>query len=253
MKRISFLSWPLILVFVSGLVVTGCSSEESSIQEPQEVELTLDYTFMESGNMTRATGSEVYTAFYEKYIRTKVLTPKNYHLEFIIGSETVLTINGQWESTKNIRLPEGEYSVIGYSIPIEKYADRASLPSDSVYMKFNEKVSIKKDMKTLTLKAIYDSFLLLFDTENKSDIVLNIGEKSLNHDNSCYWIFAKEKSWSNWDNGFNFTHILSADIFMSNGDKLNVALGKLPLEIGKYYYFNDMTNSFDIPAMESGN
>ena len=40
---------------------------------------------------------------------------------------------------------------------------------------------------------------------------------------------------------------------MDNGDNLEVVFGTLPIEIGKYYYFNDITNSFDIPKMESGN
>ena len=88
---------------------------------------------------------------------------------------------------------------------------------------------------------------------NKSKIELNVGPKMLKNDESCYWFFSKEKSWTNWDNGFAFGHYLTANIYMDNGDDLEVVFGTLPLEIGKYYYFNDMTNSFDIPKMESGN
>lgn len=39
----------------------------------------------------------------------------------------------------------------------------------------------------------------------------------------------------------------------NDGQKSNINLVDIPFEKGKYYYFNDMTNSFDIPKMESGN
>ena len=248
----------LMLLVASFISFTSCSNEDD-IYTPHEVDLTLDYTFIESGSMakkngTRATGAEVYDEFYEKYIKTKILTPKNYYLEFKNDQGAVLTINGKWEENNGIRLPEGEYTVTGYSYPIENYAEKPQyLPSDTVYIRFDEKVSIIKDMRLLTLNAKYDSYLLLFDRVNKSKIELSVGPKMLKNDESCYWVFSKEKSWTNWDNGFAFGHYLTANIYMDNGDNLEVVFGKLPIEIGKYYYFNDMTNSFDIPKMESGN
>ena len=56
----------------------------------------------------------------------------------------------------------------------------------------------------MTLNAKYDSYLLLFDRVNKSKIELSVGPKMLKNDESCYWVFSKEKSWTNWDNGFAF-------------------------------------------------
>lgn len=245
----------MMLVFASIVGFSSCSNEED-VYIPQEVELTLDYTFAESGSLSRATGADVYNDFYEKHIKTKELTPKTYYLEFkdVSNDATILSINGEWGTTSGIRLPEGEYNVVGYSRPCESYAEQPTyLPSDTAYIVFNEKVSIVKDMTTLTLTAKYDSYLLLFDYGNISKIEINVGPKQLSNDGSCYWLFVKEDSWSNWDNGFQFNHNLGADIIRNNGDNINVVFGRLPLEIGKYYYFNDMTNSFDIPKMESGN
>lgn len=249
----------MLLVITSFICFTSCSNEED-VYIPQEVEFTLDYTFIESGSMaknngTRATGTELYDKFYEKYIKTKILTPKTFYMEFKNDQEIVLTINGQeWEQEKGIRLPAGEYTVTGYSYPVENYTDKPQyLPSDTVYLRFNEKVKITKDTKRLTLNAIYDSFLLLFDIAEKSGIELGVGQKWLKNDESCYWVFSKEKSWTNWDNGFAFEHYLTAYIHMYGMDRLEIVLGKLPIEKGKYYYFNDMKNSFDIPKMESGN
>ena len=242
-----------MLIMASILCFTSCSKEDDGYT-PQEVDFSLDYTFVESGNMARASGTDVYNNFYEKYIKTKQLTPRTYYLEFFANEEKILTINGQWGTNTGIRLPEGEYRVVGYSYPIETYAEQPQyLPSDTVYITFDENVNIIKDMTILTLNAKYDSYLLLFDKANKQKIELNIGQRMLNHDESCYWIFSKIKSWTNWDNGFSFTHYFEADIFKSNGDCMNLIFGKLPLENNKYYYFNDMTNSFDIPQMESGN
>lgn len=245
----------LMTCLFASLAFTSCD-KEAEVTVPQEANFTLDYTFTESGSMTRATGTEVYGDFYDNYIKTKVLTPRTYHLEFqsISNNTAILTIDGQWGTKGGIRLPEGEYYVVGYSRPIETYAKNFTyLPSDTVYISFNEKVSINKEMTTLTLNAKYDSYLLLFDYGNMSKIELNIGEKQLSHDNACYWVFAKENSWTNWDNGFSFTHYLSAKIVRKNGDNIDVEFGRLPLTPGKYYYFNDMTNTFDLPLMDSGN
>lgn len=254
MKKLNLFA-AMVCFATMAITMVSCNQEEEQTK-PQEATITIDYTFAESGSMSRATGGEVYGNFYDKYIKPKVLTPKTYYLEFkeVSNNGTILTINGEWGEKRGIRLPEGEYLVAGYSRPIEKYADQpAYLPSDTVYMLFEETVSITKDMDELVLNAKYDSFLLLFDYGNMTSIELNVGPRQLNHDESCYWLFVKDKHYTNWDNGFSFTHYLSTEITRPNGDVINLEFGQLPLKKGKYYYFNDMTNSFDLQPMESGN
>ena len=38
-----------------------------------------------------------------------------------------------------------------------------------------------------------------------------------------------------------------------DGQSSSIILDNIPFEKGKYYYFNDISNSFDIPPMEAGN
>ena len=70
------------MLFVTSFICfTSCSNDEDEFYTPQEVDLTLDYTFVESGSMTRATGESVYNEFYESHILTKELTPKHIHCD----------------------------------------------------------------------------------------------------------------------------------------------------------------------------
>ena len=247
MKTNRLFYWPLMLVvLVSGLVFTGCSNEDSFIDEPkEEVELTLNYTFAESGSMTRATGSEVYTTFYEKYIKTKVLTPKTYSLRFTnTKTKADAEFNGYWDTENGIRLVEGEYVVTGTSSPKNASVNVA----DSVHMVFQDTVNITKEMTSLTIKANYDSYLLFFDAENIQKVVYNPGDNYISHDlkmtdEGVFYLFM-QATYSRYT--FYAIH--------HKTDKYSyIYTLNMPFEKGKYYYFNDMTNSFDIPMMESGN
>ena len=243
----------MLLVITSVFCFTSCSNEED-VYIPQEVEFTLDYTFIESGSMTRATGADVYNEFYEKYIKTKQLTPTTYSLTFK-NKETgaIATINGYWDKKDAIRLIEGEYEVIGMSSP--KISVKGS-PSDTVSISFNETIYITKDMSNLTLTAIYDSYLLLFDAnnctkcrffhDNNTNSQPRI-DKTLNNTGDVLNLFIKD---------FNYTTSTFKpliELTRPDGRMSTIYLNDIPFEKGKYYYFNDMTNSFDIPKMESGN
>lgn len=241
------------MLVVASVVCVFSSCSEEEIYVPQEVAFTLDYTFAESGSMTRATGEEVYSSFYDKYIKTKQLTPTTYSLTFT-NKETgaTATIEGFWKNKDAIRLMEGEYEVTGSSAPRIKTGS----PSDTVYISFSETIHMTKDMTNLTLTAIYDSYLLLFDaqniskcrfihdTNNNSQTYIN---KYLNNTGEVFNLFIKD---------FNYTTSTIrpfVELTRPDGMISKIYLNKFPFEKGKYYYFNDMTNSFDIPKMESGN
>lgn len=226
--------------------LTSCSNEEETYV-PQEVDLTLDYSFMESGNMSRGIGEDTYNAFYDKYLKTKILTPTTYVLEFkekTTGAKA--TVNGYWDKKDAIRLTEGVYEVTGYSRP-----SNTNYVSDTVFISFNEEVKITKDMSSLNLTAQYDSYLLLFDDENYSDAYYYYNSTSYNNEtkklyrgDSNYSLFVRQLKSENSE---------SIKLTRLDSKKITIELNKFPFEIGKYYYFNDMTNSFDIPKMESGN
>lgn len=224
---------------------TSCKEE----YVPQEVELTLGYTFAESGSMTRATGNEVYTDFYNKYIMTKVLTPKTYSLTFTnkdVG--TVMKIDGNWDSADMIRLMEGNYIVEGTSHRVYTGGlDVASeYLSDTTFLSFNQEIQILANQTMLNLSAQYDSYLLMFDSATIEKITYKgIKSWSLNSHDDLVTLFVNRQSKGNSDDYI--------QIQRTNGSMATVYLKDIPFEKGKYYYFNDMTNSFDIPPMESGN
>jgi hypothetical protein len=130
------------MFYIGLLALALCScSKEDGIITPQEIEFTLDYTFAESGSMTRATGAEAYGDFYNKYIKTKLLTPKTYSLTFKNSNGyDVLKVSGKWGDKNTVRLPSGNYTISGTSHPVvDKYQ---IIPSDSVYMRFEEDITI---------------------------------------------------------------------------------------------------------------
>lgn len=243
----------MLLMMVTSLMCSSCTKEENQ-GASQEVSFTLDYTFVEGGSMTRAAGAEVYDYFYEKYIKTKNLTPTTYSLTFKEkeNRNIVLTIDGTWTDPTGVRLPEGEYIVTGKSQPIEKetYYDY-EYPSDTVYLTFDEEVKIVKDMSSLTLTANYDAFLLLFDVNNTKKISMRPDSRLLTSDENVFWLFMRDKMYRTSSGSSKGYYDLS--ITRKNEDKIDIVLENIVFEKGKYYYFNDMSNSFNLPPMESGN
>lgn len=254
------------MFYIGLLALALCScSKEDGIIAPQEIEFTLDYTFAESGSMTRATGAEVYSDFYNKHIKTKLLTPKTYTLTFKNSNgDEVLNVSGKWGDKNIVRLPSGSYTISGTSHPVvDKYQ---IIPSDSVYMRFEEDITIKEDMSELVLNAIYDSYLLMFDKSNTKSISLKgyyirTGTNKshsiqLPSNDDLYFAFINNDHFYYLDEKENLYYpytIESITINRNDGTPVNINLYNLDFDLGKYYYFNNMTNSFDIPPMESGN
>ena len=231
-----------------------CSCNKEYI--PQEVELSVGYTFMESGSMSRASGSDVYNEFYENYIKTRVLTPTTYELTFT-NTETgaTATMNGLWKNKDAIRLTEGTYDVKGSSVPI--YSKLKGEPSDTTYLSFNEKITITKDMSSILLQAKYDSYLLMFDNQNIDKIYYqHYYDSSYANTHIEHNLYKTESIFSLFIRDFNYGDTNKPHrIYLTrkDGQKISITLDKFQFEKGKYYYFNDMDNSFDLPPMQSGN
>lgn len=259
----------VMLLMTSVLGFFSCSNDDE-IYKPQEVRMDLDYIFIESGSMSRATGEEIYNTFYDKYIKTKKLTPQNYVLTFTNTetNEVILNKKSTWNSKDGIVLPEGTYKVTGYSHPSEIQIEPVGnfqyhFPSDTVFLNFNEVVSITKDMSKLTLKANYDSYLLLFDIANVESVMLgddsgkaftNKYSKSLAKDEDCHWIFMNGKGYT-YTYQINKTFYYSFLITQPDSNNIKLFTSSETYENGKYYYYryNGMTNSFNVPQMEAGN
>lgn len=234
----------ILLLMMTTLAIAGCSNEEQNNLVPEEVTVNIDYDFWESGSMSRS-GADLYTNFYNKYIKTKLLTPTTYTLS--LSTKDVpkpTTINGYWGNKDGIRLVEGTYNIYGTSNPI---SSKASI--DTLSMSFSEKVAITKETTSITLTAKHSSFMLIFDASNTTSIDYSgylhggYGTYSLAKKDDIFYIFISKD-------------IEESDkivITRKNKKQATINLYGLPFEKGKYYYFNDVTNSFDIPPMTEGN
>lgn len=234
----------ILLLMMATLAIAGCSNEEQNNLVPEEVTVNIDYDFWESGSMSRS-GADLYTNFYNKYIKTKLLTPTTYTLS--LSTKDVpkpTTINGYWGNKDGIRLVEGTYNIYGTSNPI---SSKASI--DTLSMSFSEKVAITKETTSITLTAKHSSFMLIFDASNTTSIDYSgylhggYGTYSLAKKDDIFYIFISKD-------------IEESDkivITRKNKKQATINLYGLPFEKGKYYYFNDVTNSFDIPPMTEGN
>ncbi len=252
MKKLLFMTVLASLCLIS---LSSCSSEDEIEQPKEMVTCNLSFHFVESGSMSR-TASDVYSTFYENYIKNKVLTPRTYNLTFT-NKETnaTATMIGCWDEPHGIRLLEGEYNVTGTSYPKVISSTDGEVTCDTVYLKFEETINITKDTKNISLNAGYDSYLLMFDKKEISIISYNYTYKT----NSSYTKTTYLKERGDIYPCFIPKERLDAEIFIRKGENkninydINVSLTNMPFEKGKYYYFNDVTNSFDIPPMEAGN
>lgn len=235
-----------LLVVSAVIALTGCGSDESDLaQAPKEVNVSLSYSLVESGSMTR-NSEDVYSDFYEKYIKTKQLTPKTFDLTFT-NKETGATavVKGDWDKNHSFKLLTGVYEVTGTSRP------QTSNCIDSLYLCFNESVEITGSTANINLTAIYDSYMLMFDKSDKQRVVYQLSSGYGADSPTSIPLKAMDNIY------FAFINKLLANensIVITRKDfSSTIDMDKIPFEKGKYYYFNDISNSFDIPPMEAGN
>ena len=232
----------ILLFILSFAVLIGCSKQ--SIDTHQKVEVLFDYMLPESGSMTRSTAAEVYDTFYEKYIKTRELLPTLYTLTFkTMDGKEVASISGNWTNNKPVMLSTGKYQVSGSSkgnVTYNDYYHRAPLV-------FDEVIEITENTSSITLHAIYDCFLLLFDAEGKTyfkwsaDGTTGNGiSGDVNKAGNWYYIFAQ---------GFKG----SGSVQWNYGGKENrIWMTNFNFQKGFYYYYNDLAGSFEVPKMKPG-
>ena len=239
MKNIMFLlAMPMMFVFVA----CSSSSEELIVPtEKSEVSFVLDFTFIEGGSMSRA-NADVYKDFYDNNIKNKKLIPDNYEISFT-NQETNIRYDfkGNWSQKDKITLLEGTYKVNGASWTNEMCSDKASIS-------FTTDVTIEKGMTELVVKAGYACCLLMFNKSNINKLQFRYSDKivDLFTYGDYYYCFGVNIS----GNSSNSSYF---DGERDNGSTFTLRIGDGVFENGKYYFFNDVASSFDIPEMEAGN
>lgn len=234
MKRIT------LLLMALG-VISSCGKTQP---EAQMVAVTFDFALPESGSMTRATAAEVYDTFYESYIKTRELLPTQFTLSFkTMDGVDVASISGDWSSNKPVMLSTGKYQVTGSSkghVTYNDYYHRAPL-------KFDEVIEINENTSSITLHAIYDCFLLLFDADGKTyfrwsaDGSANNGTSGdVNKAGNWYYIFVQQFG-------------ANGSVRWYYGGKENyLSMANFNFQKGFYYYYNDLAGSFEVPKMQPG-
>ena len=235
MKNFLLLGFMALFAFTSCEKTTPMAPQEPA---PQEVEFTLNYSFAESGPMARS-GAPVYNDFYEKYIKTKILTPDSYSLVFSNETEVVASFKGKWADMDMIKLPEGTYTVTGTSGSTDKNRDLATL-------KFSQEVVISQSTTNIQLTATYNCILLLFDKTRIAEIFYWLGssvepqQNLYSQDENIWYIFLQSS----------FPSSARIEYKRDITDEATIIfLAPLKFQLGYYYYFNDITGSFDVPPM----
>ena len=216
------------------------------IKQPSEVEFTIDYSFS-SGSMSRATNDEVYTNFFNDYIKTRKITPNHFSVSFI-NSETKqkTEITGLWTEKSFVKLLEGNYTVSGNSI---NKSSTYKYVRDSLALSFNDNISINSKTTDLKIKAEYNCALIFFDTSKTTkvryanDDYYNKTDEPLNILNGYFYGFVHSFS---GDNSY-------IEVTRKYDKAVKIYTKNLNLENGKYYFFNDMTGGFDLEPMTPGN
>lgn len=233
---------PALLLIISVFAFVGCKTVEPDT--PKMVEFSLNYALPESGSMTRATAAEVYDSIYESYIKTGQLLPNPYTLSFktMDGTE-VASVSGTWSENKPVMLSTGKYHVVGTSNGGVTYNDMYR----KAPLKFDEEIVIDENTTSITLHANYDCFLLLFDAEGKTYFRWSAdgsGSSGISGDagkvGDWYYIFVQEFK-------------ANGNVQWNYGSKENrIWMYNFNFQKGYYYYYNDLSGSFEIPKMQPG-
>ena len=151
-----------VLTIMMCISCTKEPNEPTDLTNQKNANVTLDYAFTSYGNITAKDGS-LYLNFYNKYISSKILTPRTYEIQFQTFPTnlpgTVITAEGVWGSKMLVTIPPGKYVVAGFSHPV-KYP----VCGDTCYLKFHDTIDITQTSTNITLKAYYDCSLILLDT-----------------------------------------------------------------------------------------
>ena len=234
------------LVLLSAFFV-GCeeapSSELPKVPDSESVSFKINFGFdYEGGSMLKSapsTAAEQYNQFYEKYIKTRILTPSTFHLSFApIGGQKMFFTDGAWKDNNVLTLPVGRYVVTG-----ESKGSVTSHRPDTVDLVFQDTVNIDTNTQEITIKAEYGDYLLLFNDAEIATMSYDLKQDA----------FSVKQMMPKKDNLYYFFWSVSNGIlsgnWSSNNAEFRLGLDGYKFEVGNYYYFQAVNNTLDIPPM----
>lgn len=220
--------------------------------EPQNVEqyvnVTITYTLDTSvgGDMTKATNAEVFDMFYEK-MRSGELVAPNYELtltETTTGAKYVFS--GKWANNDMVTIRTGKYQVEG------KSTAKGNNTQELASIRFNEEIEISTSSSSVVLQAIYDCYLLAFaksDITELKNYAAGMGSMLEPVDffvyQGYYYVFVNETIYAGVNDGLIYGR-------RTNGSTFKIYTYNAKFDKGKYYIYNDVSGSFELPKMEAG-
>lgn len=236
MKRILFVAL-MCMAFV-GCTKGGDVPEMPEPQPtPEMVTFSINVQMPTTGSMTRG-ASDIYDNFYSAYIQNKKLVPEEYSLTFYKGSEKIGSFSGKWDA-EFITLPEGTYKVVGNS----------DGQWETMSLRFEEDVNITKGTKSISLTAIYNCYLLMFDTQTFSYASMQYMSgsahtgRAFTTTDEVHYMFINGKEGKLEDIEYRV-------VGTKNEGSVNV--NAFSFENGKYYLFELIDGSITIPRMQQG-
>lgn len=241
----------MLLMTILSVVLSACfnddSREESTSEMTDEAKVYFVYTLDTSTgvNMTRtaSTNEEVFNEFYAK-IKTGVLVAEDYELTLTeVNTGAKYSFKGKWNSHDLVTLRTGTYNVVGTSTAEgENIQERCSFT-------FDEQIEISITSKVVCLHANYDCSLLIFNTSDIQSLQ-NYNGKGL----ATLFTFNTYKY--AFVNGLLYDETKRNDAYLlgkyTDNAEFKIYTGNLNFEKGKYYVYNSVSNSFDVPPMEEG-
>lgn len=236
----------LAIIFAAMAALAGCQKPTPE-PTPQDVNITITYSLDTSvgSDMTRTTDAQVFDMFYQK-MKTGELVAPSYSLIF---TETTTgakyEFSGNWANKDMVTIRTGRYKVEGKSNAKGNYIQELAS------LKFDEEIEINTSSSSVTLKAIYDCYLLAFAKSNitslvcvpyKSDYVSD--DRNFFTMGDYYYAFVNDKIYSSQSEGY-IRGRRTQETFI-------IMTGNAAFEKGKYYIYNDVSGSFELPKMEAG-
>ena len=238
----------LLLLCATVAVLFSCSKSDipAPVEEREQVSVSFDYTFTKGQTMVKSAGDD-YNSFYNAKIATKQITPENYNITLTDKSTgTVYEHEGKWGGNDRVQILSGTYKVTGYSRPVTKTID-------TLAMVFNEEITVSAQGSSITLNAENDSYFLIFGKEYLSSVKYKSWDGSVakgidvqlkDFDNKFFYMFIREFPYPS-------QNILT--LIDINSKTSTIDIQKNSFKKGYYYYFNALSNTFNIPQMTAGN
>jgi hypothetical protein len=238
----------LLILALSTFACTKITDEKSPSQETKDVKLSIDYAFPSSSGSITTKGGSVYLDFYTKYIDGKVLTPRTYNLLFEgINNHLETAASGKWGDKDLISLPPDRYAVQGNSYPT-KY----DLCGDTCYIEFHDTIDITQSSSAVVLKAHYACSLILLDTTNVLSTKFEGVMTGWTYKPTMLKTEAFYSSFVMTNSVTERNAQLDLVVNKRNNKSVVLLLWAYKWELGKYYYFSNTDNNYNLSPMING-